>query len=338
MEKAPFDLLGPLPTPRSTTVLEASAGTGKTFTLAGLVTRYVAEGEATLDQMLLITFGRAASQELRERVRSQILEALLAFDDPTTIGDNELVKHLLKGTPEELTERRRRLRDALAGFDAATIATTHQFCQLVLKSLGVAGDTDAGVQLVESLDDIVSEIVDDLYLAHFGQQTDDPEITREQALDLARDVVNNAHTEMRPLNPPPGFEPAVRVDFAKAVCAELEKRKRKLGILHYDDLLSRLADALEAPDSPARARMQRRWSIVMVDEFQDTDPVQWQVIDRAFSGQSTVILIGDPKQAIYAFRGGDIVTYLHAAETAGEQKTLAPTGAAMHRSSTACRR
>ena len=65
--------------------------------------------------------------------------------------------------------------------------------------------------------------------------------------------------------------------------------------------------------------MQQRWPIVMVDEFQDTDPVQWQVIDRAFSGRSTVILIGDPKQAIYAFRGGDIVTYLEAAKTAGEQ-------------------
>ena len=322
MEMTPFDLLGPLPTPQSTTVLEASAGTGKTFALAGLVTRYVAEGVATLDQMLLITFGRAASQELRERVRSQILDALLAFDDPTAAGDNQVVKHLLDGTPDELAERKLRLRDALAGFDAATIATTHQFCQLVLKSLGVAGDTDAGVQLVESLDDVVTEIVDDLYLAHFGQQKDDPTLTRDQALDLARQVVGNAHTELRPLDPAPGFEPAVRVDFAKAVCAELETRKRKLGILHYDDLLSRLANALEADDSPARARMQRRWSIVMVDEFQDTDPVQWQVIDRAFSGQATVILIGDPKQAIYAFRGGDIVTYLNAASTAGERKTL----------------
>lgn len=48
-------------------MLEASAGTGKTFALAGLVTRYVAEGHAKLDEMLLITFGRAASQELRER-------------------------------------------------------------------------------------------------------------------------------------------------------------------------------------------------------------------------------------------------------------------------------
>ena len=303
-------------------MLEASAGTGKTFALAGLVTRYVAEGVATLDQMLLITFGRAASQELRERVRGQILDALVAFDDPTAAGDNQIVKHLLDGTPDELAERKLRLRDALAGFDAATIATTHQFCQLVLKSLGVAGDTDAGVQLVESLDDVVTEIVDDLYLAHFGQQKDDPMLTREQALDLARQVVGSAHTELRPIDPAPGFEPAVRVDFAKAVCAELETRKRKLGILHYDDLLSRLANALEADDSPARARMQRRWSIVMVDEFQDTDPVQWQVINRAFSGHATVILIGDPKQAIYAFRGGDIVTYLHAAATAGERKTL----------------
>ena len=76
-----FDLLGPLPAARSTTVLEASAGTGKTFALAGLVTRYLAEGRATLDQMLLITFGRAASQELRERVRCQIVDAVVAFDD-----------------------------------------------------------------------------------------------------------------------------------------------------------------------------------------------------------------------------------------------------------------
>ena len=324
-EMEPFDLLGPLPAPRTTTVLEASAGTGKTFTLAGLVTRYVAEGVAALDQMLLVTFGRAASQELRERVRCQILDAVLAFEDPPGHGDardSELIRHLLAGTPEELADRRQRLRDALAGFDAATIATTHQFCQLVLKSLGVAGDNDSGVQLVESLDDLVAEIVNDLYLAHFGQQRDEPLLSYPDALNLARQVVANAHTELRPLNPAPGLDPAVRVQFATAVCEELEKRKRTLGLLHYDDLLSRLAKALEAPDSPARVRMQRRWSIVMVDEFQDTDPVQWQVIDRAFSGHSTVILIGDPKQAIYAFRGGDIVTYLHAASTAGTQKTL----------------
>lgn len=317
-----FDLLGALPAARSTTVLEASAGTGKTFTLAGLVTRYIAEGRATLDQMLLITFGRAATQELRERVRRALHEALRAFDDPSGTGGNQLLESLIDGEATELACRRDRLRDALASFDAATIATTHQFCNLVLKSLGVAGDSDSGVTLAESLDDLVSEIVDDLYLRHFGQELQAPPLTRAEALALAREVVANAGTDLRPHNPPPGSEPAVRVGFSRDVLAELERRKRKRGILSYDDLLSRLADALQSADAPAATRMHQRWSVVMVDEFQDTDPVQWQVIERAFSGRSTLILIGDPKQAIYAFRGGDIVTYLSAAKTAGHRLTL----------------
>ena len=317
-----FDLQGPLPAARTTTVLEASAGTGKTFALAGLVTRYLAEGVATLDQMLLITFGHAASQELRERVRAQISQAAAAFDDPSLIGDNLLVREIVTGTDEERATRQRLLRDALAGFDAATIATTHQFCHLVLKSLGVAGDSDSGVTLVESLDDLVTEIVGDLYLEHFGQQRDDPILGYQDALRLAREVVGNPETELRPLDPAPESAAAVRIRFARDVLAALEIRKRQLGVLGYDDLLTRLAKALEAEDSPARTRMHERWSVVMVDEFQDTDPVQWRVIDCAFSGRSTLILIGDPKQAIYAFRGGDIVTYLRAAETAGEKQTL----------------
>ena len=68
--------------------------------------------------------------------------------------------------------------------------------------------------------------------------------------------------------------------------------------------------------------MRQRWKIVLVDEFQDTDPVQWRVLDRAFSGFATMVLIGDPKQAIYAFRGGDVFTYLQAADTATRRQTL----------------
>jgi exodeoxyribonuclease V beta subunit len=322
MEPTRFDLLGALPQPGSTLVLEASAGTGKTFALAGLVTRYIAEGAATLDEMLLITFTRAASQELRDRVRRQIADALAAFDNPDLASENQVVKHLLAGTPDDLAQRRTRLADALAGFDAATIATIHQFCGLVLTSLGVAGDTDSGVTLAESLDELVAEIVDDLYLARFGGQREPPLLDYRHALELAREVVNNPSTQLRPRDPDPDTRAAARVDFAKAVLAELEIRKRRRRIVGYDDLLSRLAGALEGDDSPARLRMSRRWPIVMVDEFQDTDPVQWKVLERAFSGVSTLVLIGDPKQAIYAFRGGDIVTYLGAAATAGEKQTL----------------
>ena len=226
-----FNLLGPLPAERSTTVLQASAGTGKTFALAGLVTRYVAEGAATLEQMLLITFSRAASQELRERVRAQIVEAVRAFDDPSAAGTNELVTYLLTGTDDEREERKRRLRDALANFDAATIATTHQFCQLVLKSLGVAGDTAANATLMESLDELVAEIVDDLYLAQFGQEREDPVLSYPDALRVAREVVDNPSTDLRPHDAEAGSPAAVRVDFANAVLAELDNRKRRLGVL-----------------------------------------------------------------------------------------------------------
>ena len=102
----------------------------------------------------------------------------------------------------------------------------------------------------------------------------------------------------------------------------MDLRKRRLGILSYDDLLSRLAAVLEDEQAPARGRMRERWQVVLVDEFQDTDPVQWQVLDRAFNGHATMVLIGDPKQAIYAFRGGDVTTYLQAKDTAGSTATL----------------
>ena len=73
----PFDVHGPLPT--GTTVLEASAGTGKTYTIAALAARYVAEGHAELHQLMIVTFGRMATDELRVRVRDRLvrLEAQL---------------------------------------------------------------------------------------------------------------------------------------------------------------------------------------------------------------------------------------------------------------------
>jgi exodeoxyribonuclease V beta subunit len=315
-----FDPLGPLPAAGSTTVLEASAGTGKTFALAALVTRYLAEGAVTLDEMLLITFSRAATRELRERVRCQITDTVAALDDGST--NNELAAYLRRGSADECAGRARRLREAVAGFDAATIATTHQFCNLVLKSLGVAGDDDPDSELTEGLDDLVVRIVNDLYLRHFGAAKDQPPLSYDDALALARKVVGDPCVQLRPRSADPGSVAAVRLTFANDVRRELELRKRRLGILGYDDLLSRLADAVGDPNSDAADRMRRRWTIVMVDEFQDTDPVQWQVISRAFGGHSTLVLIADPKQAIYAFRGGDIVTYLDARRSADEQQTL----------------
>ena len=323
----PFAITDPLPT--GTVLLEASAGTGKTWTIGALVTRYVVEGVARLEQMLVVTFGRAASQELRERVRAQLVEAeRVLSDDPAdraavAVGTaSELVTLLLTYDDEQRRLAHRRVVDALVGFDAATIATTHQFCSMVLDSLGVAGDSDSRARLVEDLDDLVREVVDDLYLRAFALDEGGPAFTYDVALAIARRVVDDPQAHLEPEAEDRSSTAGRRVSFANAVRDEMDRRKRRLGVLSYDDLLSQLADALDTPESPAAERMRQRWQIVLVDEFQDTDPVQWQVLDRAFSGHATMVLIGDPKQAIYAFRGGDVTTYLTAAATAATQQTL----------------
>ncbi|MFC8801082.1 UvrD-helicase domain-containing protein [Promicromonospora sp. NPDC057138] len=328
-----FDLAGPLP--RGTALLEASAGTGKTFAIGALVTRYVAEGVVPLDQMLVVTFGRAATQELRDRVRGALLRAERTFAAALAGRDtgqvDAVLAALLDVDDAERAARHRRLADSLASFDHATIATIHQFCQLVLRSLGVAGDTEPGAELVESLAELTVEVVDDLYLRRYGDAPEPPPFDRACALRVATAAVEDPRAALADADPDDAVGSA-RVSFAREVRAEMERRKRRLGILSYDDLLGRLADALDPASADGGtavgARMRERWKVVLVDEFQDTDPVQWQVLERAFgAGQeqaeaAAMVLVGDPKQAIYAFRGGDVVAYLDAARRATTRATL----------------
>jgi exodeoxyribonuclease V beta subunit len=143
VEQPPFDVCGPLPS--GVTVLEASAGTGKTFTIAGLTARYVAEGIAP-EQLLVMTFTRNATAELRDRVRERLVSAEQGLDralagEPLDPGDGVLAV-LARGSEDEVRIRQRRLARAVADFDAATIVTTHGFCQEVLGGLGIAGDLE----------------------------------------------------------------------------------------------------------------------------------------------------------------------------------------------------
>ena len=321
-----FDIDGALPEAGTTTVLEASAGTGKTWAIAALVARYVIEEGLPLERLLVVTFGRAASQELRSRVRERLVDAerhLAEAVDGRTIEDpDDLLARLLRGTDDDLRLRRDRARQAVTDFDAATIATIHQFCQLVLRGLGVAGDSEAGAELVEDLEELREQVVDDLYVAMFADGDGAPPMSRAAAGALAKIVVEDPSARLTPEDRGTDDPSDVRVRFAQGVRDALEVRKRRLGILSYDDLLSRLADALEHGDEAACARMRARWDVVLVDEFQDTDPVQWRVFDRAFTGSAAMVLIGDPKQAIYAFRGGDVATYTRARSTAHRHATL----------------
>ena len=317
-----FDVCGPLPT--GTTVLEASAGTGKTFTIAALAARYVAEGVARLPELLLVTFGREATQELRERVRERLVTAERGLRDPAAARTSpDTVLALLAGVPDVEVERRRhRLATALAEFDAATIATTHQFCGQMLTGLGVAGDAEPDAVFVESVDDLVTEVVDDFYVRKFAaRDAGPPAFDRDGALRLARRAVGDPQARLEPADAAAGNTAQVRFAFATAVRAEVERRKRRRGVHTYDDLVTRLAAALADPARGAAARLHARYRVVLVDEFQDTDPLQWAIM-RHFAGHVPLVLIGDPKQAIYAFRGADVLSYLDAVTHADAHATL----------------
>lgn len=96
---------------------------------------------------------------------------------------------------------------------------------------------------------------------------------------------------------------------------ELPARMKTLGKIGHDQAVDDLARALDDTERGAHAidAIRERWPVALVDEFQDTDPAQWHILQKLFAHDAgTLVLVGDPKQAIYGFRGGDVHAYLAA--------------------------
>ncbi|MBW2005250.1 MAG: exodeoxyribonuclease V subunit beta [Deltaproteobacteria bacterium] len=105
---------------------------------------------------------------------------------------------------------------------------------------------------------------------------------------------------------------------------ELIKRKGEKNIQFFDDLLLKVYRALQEKDGEALARtIGNKFRAALIDEFQDTDPIQYAIFRKIFGTEkSTLFLIGDPKQAIYSFRGADIFAYMDAAGDVESRFTL----------------
>lgn len=111
----------------------------------------------------------------------------------------------------------------------------------------------------------------------------------------------------------------------KEIREAVAREKRRRGELGFDDMLSRLDEALESDSGDAlAAAIRQRFPVAMIDEFQDTDPQQYRIFRRIWRQQpyTALLLIGDPKQAIYAFRGADIFTYMRARSDVTAHYTL----------------
>lgn len=306
-----------------TTLVEASAGTGKTYALTALTVRYVAERDVPISRILLVTFTRAATAELRDRIRRRLVEAAdhLALLVSSSVGqesEDPLLNVIGRGTPTELAARHDRLQRAVRDFDTATISTIHGFCSQVRSSMGVLSPDNTDAVPADSEGELIAEVCSDLLFRTLHNEQENPFGTHGLS-DLVK-LVRQARTltDCSIQAESDKDEDRRAVEFVSTAAREIDDRMARAGGLSYDSLLTSVRDALRA--DPEQVELLRKlYDVALIDEFQDTDSVQWEIFRTAFGSEkpgSTLILVGDPKQAIYSFRGGDVYTYLEARKQA----------------------
>jgi len=116
----------------------------------------------------------------------------------------------------------------------------------------------------------------------------------------------------------------IKRTFMQKAQPVLFEKKKKLQIQSFDDLLHYVYKALEkGKDSLLAKSIRKKYQVALIDEFQDTDPIQFQIFNTIFNHPDSIMyIIGDPKQAIYSFRGADIFAYLKGAKNSDNQYTL----------------
>ena len=335
--------------------IAASAGTGKTYTLQRLVLDEILRG-TPLPEILVVTFTKRAAAEMSIRIRS-ILDRVLetwakrdaqhddAFDEDTpvwTIGEEGI----------------RYVERALQDFDKATITTIHSFAQTLLAEHAFETRQPFRLQTVDS-SELFEDCFYDVLRARIAaggtgrrwlgawlhtewkgleqlQKDLDSlysrmpagELVLEPEFDRSHEVVGlveNTDDETHELGLEKEHRPVIRNQarrrFYGALTAEIERRKTQNHLLTFNDMLTRVRDALDDPSAGLLETIAERYDVALIDEFQDTDPVQWDIFRKGFVDQGIdTYLIGDEKQSIYSFRGADLNSYRAAVRDAHEER------------------
>lgn len=158
-------------------------------------------------------------------------------------------------------------------------------------------------------------------LERFGQETLEAKLSKGKALPtlpLFSEI--DALLASRP-----GIRDLILQRAAKVVRSRMQASKRQAHQLSFDDLLKDLDGALGSSLGERLCeRIRATYRVAMIDEFQDTDPQQYRIFHRLYGGHTdtALLMIGDPKQAIYGFRGADIFTYIQARRNVSAHYTL----------------
>lgn len=314
-----LDLLGePIGTKHIVNLaIEASAGTGKTYSLTALFARLVAENDdATVDRILVVTFTRNAAAALRSRIREQISDVINEMSNPTSdtgAFPNQLRRHV-DGFAEDA---RRRLEAALTSLDSASIMTIDSFCAQILRLGGVVVQPEgAGKQQSDRVSRAVNDEAVNAAVGNVAELIDE---------ERYRTVVN---AQLKRAMAEPRFEtphPAPAGSVHAGILDRLARLKRVTqdssgdASVDFDEVKRRAVEMVRA-GGPVLDSLARQYRYVFIDEAQDTDWQQWELFDllwsevqsqarRAGEGAARVF-VGDPKQSIYGFRGADVAAYV----------------------------
>ena len=332
--KAESELGSPL------TFLDASAGTGKTYSickkLCYLFIDSNEENRIKPEEVAVITFTNNAARELKTRIQTFLTNEKEVADLKKSFG---------KSLNEKQFEKNRAY--SIAHLNEASIGTIHHFCTEILGIVGTLADFDAGRTLSQDPSDLL-EFTNNANLTKYSQSKSfarsfdskiyqntlknaqssfnrdvffaDLEGAFEPKEDKSSTESNSTEDEAKCSSIQPNSELLAWQRWTKDLAQLYGLLERTHSIMSNDSLL---ALTNEAVSSEAVVKLlQKRWKLVMVDEFQDTDINQWNIIKKAFLSGSNenspvkVITVGDDKQSIYSFRGADVENFRDAHDLA----------------------
>ena len=332
--KAESELGSPL------TFLNASAGTGKTYSickkLCYLFVDSNEENRIKPEEVAVITFTNNAARELKTRIQTFLTNEEEVADLKKSFG---------KSLNKEQFEKNRAY--AVAHLNEASIGTIHHFCTEILGIVGTLTDFDAGRTLSSDTSDLL-EFTNNANLTKYSQSKSfarsfdsksyqntlknaqgsfnrdvffaDLEGAFEPKEDKSSTESNSTENEAKCSSIQPNSELLAWQRWAKDIAQLYRLLERTHSVMSNDSLLALTNEAVSS--EPVVKLLQKRWKLVMVDEFQDTDINQWNIIKKAFLSDSNenspvkVITVGDDKQSIYSFRGADVENFRKARELA----------------------
>ncbi len=330
-------------------LIEASAGTGKTHCLAQLFIKFILDG-IPADKIILVTFTNAAAQEIKDRILIFLFEVKAYFEKKDVsllrkIKDDKLllgyIDSLKEKNPQEIGHYILNLEKAIFDFDKIISSTIHSFtirlCKEFESELGLGFNYEFAKDykrlnfeilkrflydnqyLIKDFNNIINEDkANELKNNEIKIKTYDYNFIK-QFLELQK-FIENQRLSSADANYSVDIEEKYFNQFFKFYTQNSFNLKMELKDFSFNDSIELLLKNLSS-NSSIKEKISKRFEVLIVDEFQDTDKMQVELFQKIFSGKK-VFYIGDPKQSIYGFRGGDLYNYLNIENTIPEENKI----------------